>query len=53
MVLIWGRSRIQSGIGPEKLLEDRSKYVREGGSLAGKGEERVFADRSREVRLEM
>ena len=53
MVVILGRLRIQSGIGHEKLLEDRSKYVREGGSLAGKGVEREFPDRTRKVRLVM
>ena len=51
--MIWGRSRIQSGIGPEKLLKAGFKVVREEGSLAGKGAERKFPDRSREVRLVM
>ena len=44
---------MQSGIGPEKLMEDSFRIMREEGSLAGKGVEKKFADRSREVRLMM
>ena len=35
------------------MLKERSKVWREGGSLAGKGVERKFADRFREVRVVM
>ena len=50
---IWGRWRIQSGMGPETLVKISLKFVREGGSLAGKGVDRKFPDRSRKVRVVM
>ena len=50
---IWGRWRIQSGMGPETLVEMRVRNLREEGSLAGKGVDRKFPDRSRKIRVVM